>query len=440
MDLRRQWASGTEDELAFWRSVFAGEQFPAFKRDLEQRADANAPLMPWIAAQLPIAVTIARARILDVGAGPVSCVGWQLDGGRPQVVAVDPLADRYRPLLDAARLAPPVYASCVAGEELARHFGPARFDVVHLRNALDQCWDPVRALRNVLAVLRPGGSLLIHGDTDAAERAHGRGLHLWNLRVEAGELVIRRGARRYGISRLFARQLACTEINQDDAAHWTAAAYIKLRPAHGVRGLLGGRLGSGAPRETAGHRRQFLLDALPMDSIGAEVGVLDGNFSRQILDSVQPRRLYLIDPWRHQDSDTYKNAWYGGKSAGGQAGMDERYRAVLRRFRGNIRRGQVEVRRGTSAEVLAPMPNDSLDWIYIDGNHLYEYVRQDLQLALAKVRPGGYIAGDDYTEGGWWAGGVKRAVDELTGSPAVRLLRLRDGQFIFRKAGRAGAE
>ena len=36
------------------------------------------------------------------------------------------------------------------------------------------------------------------------------------------------------------------------------------------------------------------------------------------------------------------------------------------------------------------------DWIYIDGNHTYEYVKQDLEGYRPKVKPGGYMAGDDY--------------------------------------------
>lgn len=439
MDLHRQWLAGVEDEVAFWRAVLAGDRYPEFKQDLRERAAANAPLMSWIVAVLPLGVSVAQARILDIGAGPVSCVGWQSDGTRPEVTAIDPLVDRYRPLLDAAGLAPPVCALPIAGENLAHHFEAASFHVVHLRNALDQCWDPMQVLSGAARVLRPGGALLIHGQTDAAESSHAHGLHLWNMRVEDGDLVLWRGQRKYRVAQRFAGELACTEIHQDDTGHWAAAAFTKRRRSAGTVGsiarALGRWMGAGTPQETAGHQRQFLLDFLPQGSVGAEIGVLDGNFSRQILDSVAPKRLYLIDPWQYEASDTYKRANFGGGVPGGQARMDQRHAAVLKRFRHNIRRGQVDVRRGTSDVELTRLPDESLDWVYIDGNHLYEFVQRDLRLSLAKVRPGGYIAGDDYTEGGWWAGGVKRAVDEFAENPAVRLLKLRNGQFIFNKVG-----
>ena len=56
----------------------------------------------------------------------------------------------------------------------------------------------------------------------------------------------------------------------------------------------------------------------------------------------------------------------------------------------------VSIRRGFSAEVLETFEDDYFDWLYIDGNHLYEFVRQDVEVSFRKVRPGGVIAGDDF--------------------------------------------
>lgn len=56
----------------------------------------------------------------------------------------------------------------------------------------------------------------------------------------------------------------------------------------------------------------------------------------------------------------------------------------------------ISIRKGFSADVLASFPDDYFDWLYIDGNHLYEFVRKDIEISFKKVRPGGIIAGDDY--------------------------------------------
>jgi len=179
--------------------------------------------------------------------------------------------------------------------------------------------------------------------------------------------------------------------------------------------------------------RQFLLDILPKESVGAEIGVHLGDFSRQILDSIFPKEFHLIDPWEHQTSSIYKTAWYGGCAKGGQPELDERYSSIFKRFNQNIQAEQVKVHRGYSADILQQFPDQYFDWVYIDGNHLYEYVKKDLELSIQKVKLGGYITGDDYIEGGWWEGGVKKAVDEFANNQSVHLVEIFNGQFIFRK-------
>jgi hypothetical protein len=55
--------------------------------------------------------------------------------------------------------------------------------------------------------------------------------------------------------------------------------------------------------------------------------------------------------------------------------------------------------------------DDSVDLVFIDAEHTYESVRDDLQAWWPKVRSGGLLAGHDY---GW--PGVARAVEEFFGS------------------------
>ena len=181
------------------------------------------------------------------------------------------------------------------------------------------------------------------------------------------------------------------------------------------------------------NKRKFLLDMLPKNSVGAEIGVHMGDFSRQILDVVSPKELHLIDPWKHEESTTYKNALYGGLAQNGQAEMDERFLKVCSRFDKEIRGGLVKIDRGYSVDILNGFSDGYFDWIYIDGNHLYEYVKKDLGLSFLKTRAEGYITGDDYVEGGWWDGGVKKAVDEFVKTQFAELIEIRNGQYILRR-------
>lgn len=178
--------------------------------------------------------------------------------------------------------------------------------------------------------------------------------------------------------------------------------------------------------------RQFLLDTLPKGSVGAEIGVHFGDFSSQLLRTVQPRELNLIDPWAYESATEYRDAWFGGRVSGGQSEMDARHASVCNRFAREASSGRVKIHRGYSAEVLGGFSAEYFDWVYIDGNHLYEFVKKDLELAFAKTKPGGYVCGDDYTGGGWWQGGVKKAVDEFWQARGLPPARVQNQQFILR--------
>ncbi len=175
--------------------------------------------------------------------------------------------------------------------------------------------------------------------------------------------------------------------------------------------------------------RDFLLQTLPKFSIGIEIGVNEGNFSERILEIVQPEKLHLIDPWRFEDGEFYK----AGEKIQDQKMMDIRFENVHKKFTKEIKKGSVVINRSTSEEILPIFDDNYFDWIYIDGNHFYEFVKKDLNLCYMKIKHGGLITGDDYYEGGWSEGGVKKAVDEFVNTGKVQLVQLKNNQFILKK-------
>lgn len=174
---------------------------------------------------------------------------------------------------------------------------------------------------------------------------------------------------------------------------------------------------------------------MPKGSICAEVGVDRGAFSELILGIVRPQTLHLIDPWKSLSSEAYRRAWYGARRSGGQQAMERRYEAVLARFEKQIETGRVVVHRAFSLDAAERFENESLDWVYIDGDHLYEAVTADLRAFLPKVKRGGYIAGDDYGEPGWWEDGVTRAVDEFVSEGRMELVAVEGSQFLLHRTG-----
>ena len=106
---------------------------------------------------------------------------------------------------------------------------------------------------------------------------------------------------------------------------------------------------------------------------------------------------------------------HGGKAKGGQTELDSRYLRVLQRFQPEIQNGQVEVHRGFSNQVAVQYPDEYFDFVYIfvyiDGDHRYAAVKEDLELYSKKLKVRRLLCGDDYGQCGCWGCRVDRAVD-----------------------------
>ena len=180
--------------------------------------------------------------------------------------------------------------------------------------------------------------------------------------------------------------------------------------------------------------RDFVLRRFPKSSVGAEIGAWKGDFSQEILCIVKPRKLHLIDPWAYQDSAEFSRALYGGIRGENQQRMDGVYRSVVDRFGWHITHEMVDLNRGKSKDILPQFPDEYFDWVYVDGDHRYEGVLLDLELAHTKLKPNGLLAGDDYTNiHAWWKDGVPRAVHEVIDRGLYRPIEIRKNQFVLSK-------
>jgi FkbM family methyltransferase len=177
-----------------------------------------------------------------------------------------------------------------------------------------------------------------------------------------------------------------------------------------------------------GDNRRFLLSRLPQNSVGCEIGVWKGDFSEEILRMVKPGKLYLIDPWSYQPE--FSHEWYGGTIAQNQKDMDAIYESVRRRF---INYQNVQIIRKKTEELINEIPVNHLDWIYIDGNHQYEYVLRDLKTFFPLVKEGGIICGDDYDQGAKKPYPVTEAVNTFLKEGACKLLWIKSDQFFLQK-------
>jgi hypothetical protein len=186
-------------------------------------------------------------------------------------------------------------------------------------------------------------------------------------------------------------------------------------------------------RRKAHDSRLAVLHALPRGAVGAEIGVWKGDFSRQILQAAKPKTLHLIDPWLVSDEgDRREQAWYGAQKTS-QPEMDAIYEKVVLSFSAQITALQVRIHRGASRRVLATFAAESVDFVYIDGDHSYLAVVEDLASALRVTKSGGLIICDDYLLGEWWGDGVVRAVHEFVAGAPVIIEAKTGGQMMMRK-------
>jgi hypothetical protein len=158
--------------------------------------------------------------------------------------------------------------------------------------------------------------------------------------------------------------------------------------------------------------RDLVIDMLPKHGIGVEIGVWKGEFSQRLLSGAMPNELVLIDPWKFVPE--YEVSFYGNKNMN-QSKMDSIYNGVVRRFKHNK---HVHVIRSTSftmrtSDIRPIFKGKNVDWVYIDGDHSYKGVLDDLMNSIAVLKAGGVIAGDDYALGGWWKDGVIQAVADF---------------------------
>jgi Methyltransferase domain/Family of unknown function (DUF6492) len=118
---------------------------------------------------------------------------------------------------------------------------------------------------------------------------------------------------------------------------------------------------------------------------GVEVGCAYGHNASTILSQWKGQKLYMVDPWQRQPEEVYREdtkqidyeVWY--KDCCALAERDPR--AVIRRE--------------FSVEAAKTFADESLDFVYIDGNHSYAAVLADMDAWWPKVKSGGMFCGHD---------------------------------------------
>ena len=143
------------------------------------------------------------------------------------------------------------------------------------------------------------------------------------------------------------------------------------------------------------NRNEFpaFLNECGLVGTGAEIGVLKGVFSEHILRTWKGSTLFSIDAWRNFNVDEYVDI--NNRSNDEQTLYYAKTTLRLRSFG-----DRSIVWRMTSEQATIIIPDNTLDFCYIDADHSYDGVKNDLDIWLPKIKLNGIICGHDYIEDG----------------------------------------
>jgi len=143
--------------------------------------------------------------------------------------------------------------------------------------------------------------------------------------------------------------------------------------------------------------------------VGLEIGVASGWTMNHFLQNLSNLKLIGIDPYI---------GYMDGSREITQEMLDAQYLAAQDNISDFAPRGKIL--RGYSQDFVNSFEDESLDYIFIDGDHSYEGALRDCELFFPKIKSGGIFAGHD-----WSFDGVRKAVNEFkdrNGSPNIRIV------------------
>jgi hypothetical protein len=121
-----------------------------------------------------------------------------------------------------------------------------------------------------------------------------------------------------------------------------------------------------------------------------EIGVSFGNNAWKMCRLFNPKDIYLVDPYTAVPENVFNNHTVGSSDVPMNFAM-----VLLSRFPCNK-----NFIRETSEVAVKRFDDNSIDFIYVDGDHSYEGCLKDIELYYPKLRKGGIMAGDDLHKDG----------------------------------------
>lgn len=162
--------------------------------------------------------------------------------------------------------------------------------------------------------------------------------------------------------------------------------------------------------------------------VGVEIGVFKGENARSLMDNLNVEKIYLIDSYErlYIKSEEVVPSMMEESEFSALIEKDPSFDGIVYNFercydiaKGNLGKftDKASFVRKRSDNAVNDVP-DNIDFIYVDGNHDYEHVKQDIELYFPKLKKGGVMAGHDFTAD---YPGVARAVLEYSDANGLKI-------------------
>lgn len=139
-------------------------------------------------------------------------------------------------------------------------------------------------------------------------------------------------------------------------------------------------------------RQEFFKNLLKdISGVYVEVGTCWGGFADFLLTECPLTTLVCVDPYKVFPDGVYHDTL----NYQPQNDLDAKYKIVEIRLTKHPSKKPVKMLRLTSYAAAHLIKNETLSFVYIDGNHCYNEVLKDLVLWWPKIKKGGYLCGDD---------------------------------------------
>jgi len=148
-----------------------------------------------------------------------------------------------------------------------------------------------------------------------------------------------------------------------------------------------------------------VLNAHGLTGCVAEIGVDEGNFAERVLEGWKGHTYFMVDLWAKQDLSVYDES--------DNFNFERTFQLASQCAERHS--DKVKIIRKLSVDAAKEFGDNQLDWVWIDANHLYQPVLDDMNAWWRTVKNGGIFSGHDY-----YFPGVNKAVKEWMAEKQIK--------------------